>query len=87
MISDEVAKKAPNNPVWKHTEEDFYIFNNGSGEEWRIGTKDCLTTGSYCFKSKVNQGYQMKIQNLTFAFVRTYMIRGYSITTWKRRGG
>ena len=52
MISDEVATKAPNDPVWKLEGKDGYIFTNGSNAGWRIGDKDSLTDGSYFFKSK-----------------------------------
>ena len=51
-ISDEVANKAPNCPVWKLEGKEIYVFNNGSDEGWRIGNKDSLTDGSYFFKSK-----------------------------------
>ena len=52
VISDEVAEKAPNCPVWKLEGKEMYVFNSGSNEGWRIGNKDSLTTGSFYFKSK-----------------------------------
>ena len=52
VISDEVANKAPNCPVWKLEREEIYVFNDGSNEGWRIGDKDSLTDGSFFFKSK-----------------------------------
>ena len=53
MISDEVATKAPNDPVWKLEGEDIYVFNTGSDEGWRIGDKVSLSDGSYFFTSKI----------------------------------
>ena len=52
VISDEVAKKAPNCPVWKLEGQEIYVFSSGSNEGWRIGDKDSLTDGSFFFKSK-----------------------------------
>ena len=52
VISDEVAEKAPNCPVWKLEGKEMYVFNDGSNEGWRIGDKDSLTDGSFFFKSK-----------------------------------
>ena len=52
MISDEVANKAPNCPVWKLESEEIYVFNDGSDEGWRIGTKQNLTDGFFLYKSK-----------------------------------
>ena len=42
--SDEIVPAAPNNSVWKHPDDDKYVFNNGSAEGWRIGKKSHLST-------------------------------------------
>ena len=53
VSSTEVATNAPKNPVWRHAEEDLYIFNDGLGFGWKIGKKEWLTTGGFSFKSKL----------------------------------
>ena len=50
--SDELATAAPQNQVWKLSGKEYYIFNTGSKEGWRIGSKSGLQTGAYLFKSK-----------------------------------
>ena len=52
VISREIASGAPDSPVWELVGKKFYIFNNGSDEGWRIGTKQSLTDGYYLYKSK-----------------------------------
>ena len=54
-ISDEVIRRAPNNPVWKKGGKDAYIFNNGSEEGWIIGNKENFEDpdGAYYFKCKL----------------------------------
>ena len=52
MISDEVANEAPSCPVWKLEGKEMYVFNDGSDEGWRIGTKQNLTDGFFLYKSK-----------------------------------
>ena len=52
VISHEVANGAPDCPVWELVGKEFYVFNNGSDEGWRIGTKQNLTDGFYLYKSK-----------------------------------
>ena len=52
--TDERVPAAPNSSVWKHLDENEYIFNTGSIEGWRIGEKSYLNTekfdyfGEYC---------------------------------------
>jgi len=48
----DVAENAPKNPVWKHTNNDRYIFNTGSSVGWRIGKKAHLTSGKSYYKSR-----------------------------------
>ena len=52
VISHEVANGAPDCPVWELVGKEFCIFNNGSDEGWRIGTKQNLTDGFLLYKSK-----------------------------------
>ena len=52
FFSTEKAAGAPKNKVWKHENNDRYIFNNDSFLGWRIGKKKQLQTGTYLFKSK-----------------------------------
>ena len=51
FYSTEKAAGAPKNKVWKHEENDRYIFSNDSVLGWRIGKKKQLQTGTYLFKS------------------------------------
>ena len=51
MRTDEFANDAPENPVWKHSKNDRYIFNTGTSIGWRIGRKDHLSNGKYYYKS------------------------------------
>merc|ERR1719273_3108450 len=50
--TEEYVESAPENPVWKHQENDRYIFNTGSSRGWRIGKKDHLATGKSYYSSK-----------------------------------
>ena len=52
LLSDERASDAPNNPVWKRSGGNRFIFNTGSTYGWRISDKQGLTTGDYRCKSK-----------------------------------
>ena len=49
FLTQEKIESAPQNPVWKHQNEDRYIFNTGSSEGWRLGKKDHLTDGKFYF--------------------------------------
>ena len=49
---NERTSAKPNNPVWKSSKEDRFIFNTGTKEGWRIGPRSSLTTGSFYCKSK-----------------------------------
>ena len=43
--SDEIELfAAPNNSVWRHPDNNRYIFNTGNTEGWRIGKKSHLST-------------------------------------------
>ena len=42
--TDKIVPAAPNNSVWKHPDQDRYIFNTGNAEGWRIGNKSHLST-------------------------------------------
>ena len=53
FFSTEKAEEAPKNKVWKHENNDRYIFSNDSVLGWRIGKKKQLQTGNYLFKSKL----------------------------------
>ena len=50
----ERVPSAPNSSVWKHPDENEYIFNTGSTKGWRIGEKSHFSTeefdyqGEYC---------------------------------------
>ena len=52
LPSDERASDAPNNPVWKNSAGNRFIFNTGSSRGWRIGTKSFLSDGDYYCKGK-----------------------------------
>ena len=52
LRNDERASDAPNNPVWKNSGGDRFIFNTGTSLGWRIGQEKSLTTGGYFCKSK-----------------------------------
>ena len=52
LLSDERASGAPNNPVWKNSAGNRFIFTNGNSEGWRIGPKSSLADGSYFCKGK-----------------------------------
>ena len=46
-------KSGPTNPVWKLKDKNYYIFNTGSSEGFRIGSEEHLKIGSsYYYKSK-----------------------------------
>ena len=53
LRSNEYAVDAPDNPVWKHSLVDRYIFNTGNSFGWRIGENADLSTGKYYYKSKI----------------------------------
>ena len=57
FYSTEKAAGAPKNKVWKHENNDRYIFSNDSVLGWRIGKKKQLQTGTYLFKSKSRLKY------------------------------
>ena len=42
--TDKTVPAAPNNSVWKHPDQDRYIFNTGNAEGWRIGKKSQLSS-------------------------------------------
>ena len=49
ILANERTSAKPSNPVWKTPKGDRFIFNTGTSEGWRIGSKSSLTTGSfYC---------------------------------------
>ena len=50
--TDKRVSNAPNNSVWKHPDEDRYIFNTGSAKGWRIGEKSHLKTEEFDYKSE-----------------------------------
>ena len=53
LLSEERASDAPNNPVWKNSAGNRFIFNDGGSAGWRIGAREeTLTTGGYVCKSK-----------------------------------
>ena len=53
LLSDERASDAPNNPVWKKSGGNRFIFTTGGSEGWRIGAgEESLTTGDYVCKGK-----------------------------------
>ena len=43
---------AQKNPVWKHPDEDRYIFNTGSSIGWRVGRGSELDADSYSYTGK-----------------------------------
>ena len=63
--TNEVAIRAPDNPVWKHSKgNDRYIFNTGSSKGWRIGEKVDLSTGAHWYKSKMIFNMYYKLLSL-----------------------
>ena len=53
LLSDKRASDAPNNPVWKNSAGNRFIFNDGGSAGWRIGAgEETLTTGGYVCKGK-----------------------------------
>ena len=52
LLSDERSSDAPNNPVWKNSAGNHFIFTTGSSDGWRIGAKSSLADGSYYCKGK-----------------------------------
>ena len=64
VFSDERASDAPNNPVWKNSAGNRFIFTDGGSNGWRIGDKESLTAGDYYCKGK----HILKI----FTIVRRY---------------
>ena len=47
--SDKRAPAAQNNPVWKRSRGNQFIFNTGTTDGWRVGPESGLTTGGhYC---------------------------------------
>ena len=45
-------KSASNNPVWKLTDGNFYIFNTGDSKGLRIGIEEHMETGLKYYYSK-----------------------------------
>ena len=45
--TDERLPTAPNNSIWKHPDQDRYIFNTGNAKRWTIGAKSDLTTEQF----------------------------------------
>jgi hypothetical protein len=52
LPTDKRASSAPNNPVWKNSAGNRFIFNDGAKEGWRISDEESLTSGAYYCKSK-----------------------------------
>jgi len=52
LPTDKRASDAPNNPVWRNSLGNRFIFNTLSTDGWKIGSEDGLTTGNYWCKSK-----------------------------------
>ena len=52
ILANEKTLAEPNNPVWKSPKGNRFIFNTGTSEGWRIGSKSSLTTGSFYCKGK-----------------------------------
>ena len=52
LPTDKRASGAPNNPVWKNSAGNRFIFTDGNSNGWRIGDKKDLTNGGYYCKSK-----------------------------------
>ena len=50
--TDERLHAAPNNSIWKHPDQDLYIFNTGNVKRWRIGAKSDLTTEQFDSKGE-----------------------------------
>ena len=46
LPTDKRASDAPNNPVWRNSAGNRFIFNTGSEKGWRIGDEESLTDGS-----------------------------------------
>ena len=63
FFSTEKAAGAPKNKVWKHENNDRYIFSNDSPLGWRIGKKKQLQTGTYIPGHKSKSARELK-QNL-----------------------
>ena len=53
VLANERPSAKPNSPVWKTPQGDRFIFNTGSKEGWRIGSKTSLATGSSYCKGKI----------------------------------
>ena len=53
LPANERTSAEPNNPVWKSSKEDRFIFNTGTNEGWRIGPKSSLSTGSFYCNGKL----------------------------------
>ena len=64
FFSIEKAEGAPKNKVWKHENNDRYIFSNDSVLGWRIGKKKQLQTGTYLFKSKSRLKYRISLNDV-----------------------
>ena len=45
-------KSAPNNPVWKQRDGNFYIFNNGDSKGFRLAEEEHIKTGESYYYSK-----------------------------------
>ena len=78
FFSTEKAAGAPKNKVWKHENNDRYIFSNDSVLGWRIGKKKQLQTGTYLFKSKsARELKQNLIKYLYVLLTRTFLCECY----------
>ena len=69
FYSTEKAAGAPKNKVWKHENNDRYIFSNDSLLGWRIGKKKQLQTGTYLFKSKSKSKYVLERTKNVIIFI------------------
>ena len=50
--TDERVPAAPNSSVWKHLDENEYIFNTGSTQGWKIGEKSYFNTEEFDYKGE-----------------------------------
>ena len=50
--TDERVPSAPSSSVWKHPDENEYIFNTGSTKGWRIGEKTYFSTEEFDYKGE-----------------------------------
>ena len=50
--TDKRVPAAPNSSVWKHLDENEYIFNTGSTQGWKIGEKSYFNTDEFDYKGE-----------------------------------